>query len=110
MLVKVLEELIHFKSNTIDTLLIHSFQYLIGEEILTSILALSERQNNNYFNLLCSYFSYRFYFFEDTYVYTEAEAAYINDYAPKIERLHEQIKKGQIKHNSLRELTGFYVD
>ena len=72
MLVRTLEELVHFKNNNIDNLLIKSFEHLIGEDILTPILLLSERQNNNYFNLLSSYFSYRFYFFEDSYVYTEA--------------------------------------
>ena len=99
MLIKTLEELVHFKNQAIDNLLIVSFEHLITEDVLTPILMLSERSSPAYVNLLTSFFSFRFYYFEDTCLYTETEADYINAYAPKMERLCEQIKKAQVRHN-----------
>ena len=109
MLLKTLSQLVHFKNQNIDNLLIKTFEHLIAEDVLTPILLMAERPNPSYMNLLISYFSFRFYYFEDTYLYTQSQADYINAYAPKSDRLNQQIKKAQIRHDAYQEHIGMYL-
>jgi hypothetical protein len=64
MLEKVLTPLVHFKNDDINIILSKNFEFLIGENILHAILALSSKPPVNYASLIYSYFSFRFYLYE----------------------------------------------
>ena len=78
MLVKALEELVHFKNASIDGLLVRVFEHLLAQDILMPLLLLSERATLPYFNVLCSFFSIRLFYLEDSVLYTRQEMDYIH--------------------------------
>ena len=67
-----LSPLAHFKNQEINVLVLKIYEYLASEPILPSLLDLSQQVNSEQcHSVFFSYFSYRFYLFEEVYTYTK---------------------------------------